>query len=131
VAIRIATDSVHNLEPIYVQSFPICETYRVWFYRNTKELLHAAIRCSQFLHYKVKSFTLFLIKDQNHSVSSADFSDTSINDLSLPTRSGSFPSMPPMGIDLAGSVSHLGKTNIFQSIAAGSTHQVSELRALV
>jgi hypothetical protein len=95
----------------------------------------AASRCSQFLHYKVKSFTLFLIKDQNHSVSSADFSDNSINEISLPTPpvAGSFPSMPRMGIDppLAESVSLLGKANIFQSIAAGSTHQVSKLRALV
>jgi hypothetical protein len=46
-------------------------------------------------------------------MTSADFSVTSVNDLSLPTRSGSFPSMPHMGIDLAGSVSHLGKANIF------------------
>jgi len=29
VAIRITADSVHNLKPIRVQSFPICETYRV------------------------------------------------------------------------------------------------------
>jgi hypothetical protein len=64
-------------------------------------------------------------------MTSADFSDTSINELSQPTRSGSFPSMPPMGIDLAGSVSHLGKANIFQSIAADSTHQVLKLWALV
>jgi len=94
---------------------------------------HAASRCSQFLHYKVKSFTLFLIKDQNHSVSSADFSDTSINEIRLPARSGSLASMPRMGIDppTAESLIHLGKANIFQSIAAGSTHQVSKLRALV
>jgi len=28
-AIRHAADSVHNLKPIRVQSFPICEAYRV------------------------------------------------------------------------------------------------------
>ena len=67
------------------------------------------------------------------TMTSADFSDTSINELRLPTRAGSLPSMPRMGIDplVAASLIHLGKANIFQSIAAGSTHQVSKLRALV
>jgi len=65
------------------------------------------------------------------TMTSADFSVPSINDYSLPARSGSFASMPRMGIDLAGSLTHLGKTNIFQSMPAGSTHQVLKLRALV
>jgi hypothetical protein len=63
-------------------------------------------------------------------MTSADFSVLSLNDHKLPTppQAGSFPSMPHMGIDppLAESVSHLGKTIIFQSIAAGSTYQVSK-----
>ena len=94
-------------------------------------LHRAASHSSQFLPYKVNSFTLLQIKDQNHSVSSADFSVLSINDYSLPARSGSFASMPRMGIDLAGSLTHLGKTNIFRSMPAGSTHQILELWALI
>jgi len=124
-------DSIHNLEPIYVQSFPICETYQVVVFWHQILLNYAASRSSQFLPYKVNSFTIFLIKDQNHSVSSADFSVLSINDYSLPARSGSFASMPRLSIDLAGSLTHLGKTNISQPMPCGSTHQILELRALV
>jgi len=39
--------------------------------------------------------------------------------------------MPLTGIDLAGSLIYLGKTNISQSIPARSTDQILELRALV
>ena len=55
VAIRITADSVHNLEPIHVQSFPIFQTYRV---------------CS----YQPKLVTM-------GTMTSVYFSDLSINDL--------------------------------------------------